>query len=355
MRRSFLLLVISMFMLSGCGQTTDLPDEAADSSVSQTADVSTVEQSGMTKEDEKEDEAAEPSESLPAMPEVPVNTQAEDMDYDMSDGIDPANAADRCCSDGEKIYLAYGRPDLYIMQVGANEHSRMNIDNPEELLVCNVTLDPHGKLHLLMVSRDNEQWMIWRLDQEGQVEEKLDISAYIETKFMPRWFLVVEDGTYLLQWVLERNGILVDSGGALKHTFTPESLGVSWTYETAVGKDGRIYFAYGEGDDKIRIGEFDMENFVITKEDSSLYFSRDEIFAEMSGGTDTNLLLYSHYSGIWAYDREEGILENRVPLGDIQFDSSMESCPLAFLPDGRLLLIGRSIGNCHIKYIPAGK
>ena len=158
-----------------------------------------------------------------------------------------------------------------------------------------------------------------------------------------------------LQWVLSRDGVIIDSEGTLKHRFTLESLDTRWTYEAAVGKDGLIYVIYNDWDEKVRIGEFDVESCSIIKEDSPLYFSRDEIFNGMSRGTDTNLLLFSRYSGIWAYDPEKGILENRVPLSDMGLTRDAESFPLTFLPDGRFVLLEGSKDGLHIKYIPAGK
>ena len=98
-----------------------------------------------------------------------------------------------------------------------------------------------------------------------------------------------------------------------------------------------------------------MESGSIVKEDSPLYLSRDEIFNGMYRGTDTNILLFSKYSGVWAYDQEQGILENRTPLSEIGLAHNAESYPLTFLPDGRLVLLQRDKDGVHIKYIPGGK
>lgn len=222
------------------------------------------------------------------------------------DGIDLSRAVHRCVSDGKNIYLAHGGPDLYVMPIGTDGHSPANIDNPDEMDICNIALDTYGRIHLLMAGQDNEKWFICRLDENCHVDKTIDISAYFETKHMPLWFLIDKDGTYYFKWAISRNGIVVDSEGVLKHRFT--------------------------------------------------------------GGTDTNLLLLSPYSGVWAYDYENGIMENRVPLSEIGFDPNTEFYPLTFLPDGRLILLGKTVNNNPIdgvgdenfkdwllKYIPAGK
>lgn len=348
-RKALAILLIGIFVLSGCGQSAGDPDEAGDNGVNEKTDVNFTEHGDTAGTDENNEQ----SEGLTTLPEVPVNTKAEDIDFRMEDGIYIQRAEHRCCSDGENIYLAYGAQDLYVMPVGADEHRRMNIDNPDGLYVCNVAIDAYGKLHLLMASPDLDRWFIWCLDKDCQMEKEMDITAYVETKYVPIWFLVDKDGTYYIQWMIERNGILVGGNGELKHSFTLETLGVRWTYEAALGKDGLIYIVYGEWDEKLKIDEFDVENCSIKKEDSSLGFPRGEAFSAMSGGTDTNLLLFSHNSGIWAYDNEKEIMENRVPLSDIDFGSNPELRPLIFLPDGRLILFNGN--DTHIKYIPAGR
>lgn len=130
---------------------------------------------------------------------------------------------------------------------------------------------------------------------------------------------------------------------------------VRWTYEAALGEDGLIYIVYGEWDEKLNIDEFDVENCSIKKEDASIWFPRGSTFAAMSCGTDTDFLLFSRDTGIWAYDNEKGILENRVPLADIGFGSNVECCPLTFLLDECLFLEGEDGNGIRIKYIPAGR
>lgn len=351
-RKTFILLLIGISLLSGCGQSNPL-NQTAYNYVDEEINMCITEMDGNS----------ESYEGLPKPLKVPVNTQEEDVHYRSEDRIDLLRAVHRCVSDGENIYLAYYEPDLYVMPIGADEHSPVYLDNPEELNVCNIAVDTYGRIHLLMVSQDNAEWFIWRLDNDYEIDRIVDVSACFEAKQFPFWFLIDKDGTYYFQWLMERNGVIVDSEGVLKHKFTLESLGVRWTYEAAVGKDGQIYLIYGNNEDEKReIGKFDVQNGSIIKEDSSLYFGGTETFAEMYSGTDTNLLLYSPISGVWAYDDELGIMENRVPLSDIDFDAGMDFLPLTFLPDGRLLLAGQTVNDNYtnnvdllLKYLPAGK
>lgn len=356
-RKAFLLLTIGIFFLSGCGQNDDPSTQTADNNVNQEIDTNAAE----TQDKDEDKENNEPSGDLLKPLEVPVNTQAGEVYCPNEEGIDLLRALHTCKSDGVNIYLAYNEPDLYVMPIGTDEHSPANIDNPAGLNVCNVSVDTYGRVHLLMADQDYDEWYIWRLDENYRTDKTIDISAYCETKRPPLWFLIDKDGTYFLQWPIERNGIIVDSEGMLKHKFTPESLGIRWIYEAAAGKDGQIYLIYGStGEEKREIGELDVESCSIKEEESSLSFPGSENFTAMAGGTDTNLLLFSPYSGVWAYDNEQGMMENRVPLSDIDFDTVAEFWPLTFLSDGRLLLAGKPVNANHpeeavLKYVPAGK
>jgi hypothetical protein len=169
-------------------------------------------------------------------------------------------------------------------------------------------------------------------------------------------------GNYYLQWLFDRHGILVDSEGTLKNRFTLDSLDILWSYEASVGKDGLIYIVYTTEEQKFKIGQFDVESCSIKNEVFVPELSDSVTFSEMSAGTDTNLLLFSPVSGVWAYDNESGVIENRVLISDIDFGENTDFWPLTYLADGRLLLVGSTIissesksKECVLKYVPVGR
>jgi len=351
-RKAFIILLIVIFNLSGCGQSENNNIDSDN----------LLSDKKLTETENKETDA------LPKPLEVSINTNAKDIYYNSEDDINLFRSLHRCESDGKNIYLVHGEPDLYIMPIGTDEHNPANIDNPAGMNVCQITVDIYGRIHLLIVSQDNKEWFIYQLDESYQVDRVIDISAYIEQKRVPPWFLIDKDGTYYLQWLYERNGIIVDSEGVLKHRTTPESLGTVWIYEAAVGKDGEIYLVHGVSEEKEEIAKLDVKNGLIENVNPAIYFPGGEIFSLMSSGTDTNLLLFSPLSGVWACDTENGTLENRVPISGIGFSSDMEFWPFTFLPDGRLFLGGSTISKDNaddggdedfklplLKYIPVGK
>ena len=359
------LMAISL-MLTACSNSKAVNIETSAHIEAVTErDTNTATKETETDDTQKEDKmeinkANNASGNLPEILEVPVNTQREEVSLQSKD-IDPLRAIHRCVSNGEKIFFAYNEPDVYVMPVGADKQTPLQIKNPEGLMVSNIAMDCYGGLHLLMVAQEYEEWYIWCLDEDYQVERIIDISAYFETKQIPMWFLIDKDGTFYLQWSLNRNGIILDKEGVMTHKTTPEALGVAWIYEAAVGKDGQIYLVYKDNDN-LEIGALDVENGSIRSENSSLSFPGNETFSAMAAGTDTNLLIFSPNSGVWAYDNEKGMLENRVALSDIHIGENMEYWPLNFLPDGRLLLLGKTINSeltkpveLLMQYIPVGR
>ena len=173
---------------------------------------------------------------------------------------------------------------------------------------------------------------------------------------------MVLKGNYFFQLPYNRNGVILDSAGNLLYSTSPESLGLSWIYEAGVGRDGNINLVYSTDSGQMEIGVLDTQTGAFQKGDMGLSMQEGETFQAMYAGTDTDLLLYSPYSGIWAYDRTTSVFENRVPLPEMGFDPGREYFPMTFLKDGRLLLIGCPLNSgdvdtngCILRYVPAGK
>jgi hypothetical protein len=139
------------------------------------------------------------SAASPKLPLIPLNTNEETIPYISIDSIDLLRSFHRCVSDGKNIYFAHTFPDLFIMPIGTNEHNPANIDNPEGIDVFNVTIDTHGRIHLLVGDYENIKWFIWRLDESFQIDKVIDISAYFDTNLIPIWFQIDKNDTYYLK------------------------------------------------------------------------------------------------------------------------------------------------------------
>lgn len=351
--------VLSTLLLSSCAKTTNDPLEvpAKATSVQQESTQNTEEPAPTLPAKEEKESQTELSENGT----VPVNTNREEMWYLCEDGIDLGRAVHRCASDGENLYLAYTETDLYVLSAGETQHKPVGLVNPEELEVCNVTIDTEGNLHLLMATADYSKWYIWKLNDAFQLEKEVNITPYFELNRIPLWFMVDKEGYYYLQWAEDRRGVILDEDGALQHRTTCASLGVNWIYEAAVGRDGSIYFVYNRKGENKKIGTLDTKRGSLRQDGIFLKIPESDTFSAMAAGTDTEILLYGPYCGVWAYDSEKRTFEQRVELSDIGYDKTMDYWPLGFLKDGRFVTVGtemeaeKKISDMLIKYIPAGR
>ena len=223
-------------------------------------------------------------------------------------------------------------------------------------MVCSVTRDMEGYLHLLMSSSEFDRWYIWQLNDALQVEKEVDITACFDTKQIPLWFMVDKNGNYYLQWMMNRNGAIVREDGTLLHRTTTDSLGISWIYEAAVGNDGLIYLLYSPDGDGKEIGTLDTQSGCLRTDATELVIPGDDAFSAMAAGTDTEILVFGPYCGAWAYDSEKGTFEQRIKLSDIGYEEGVDYRPLNFLADGRLLTEGSTTKEeTLLKYIPVGR
>jgi len=369
-KKTFISLLIGICLLCACGQSVD--GNVDGDIFAEEAAVNHLEKGNpipIKTGDGKINDIGDPSMDSPKPFDIPVNTTAEEFHYHAVGNADPLSGTPGTKSDGKNIYLLTDH-SFYEMPIGTDETRPLDIEVPAGMEVYNFALDGHGRIHLLIAQRDMGEYYIWRLDGGYQAEKTIAISDYYTDSAYdrPRWFLVLDDGTYYIQWPLEQDGIIVSSEGALKHSFTLESLGIGWVKQVTVGRDGHIHIAHGIWEEKVEIVMLDTDSGSVINENPDLLFPYDEIFFAMSGGTDTNLLLYSIYSGAWAFDAERGVMENRVSLADIRsgFSREAEFWPRIFLPDGRLFLVGASADDnadnaaadnapLLIKYIPVGK
>lgn len=352
-KQIWLGIIFTTLLLTGCVKTTNDPQEvpAKTPSVKQ-------ENNQETEEIMPSQSAAGEKDSIMEAPKrvnIPVNTNREEVAYLCEDGIDLSRAVHRCASDGENLYLAYTETDLYVLPLGEKQHKPAGLVNPEGMKVCNVTTDMEGKIHLLMATPEFDGWYIWQLDDTLQVEKEVDITACFDTKQIPLWFMVDKAGDYYLQWMMNRSGAIVSEDGALLHQTTLDSLGVSWIYEAAVGRDGSIYLLYSFDGENKELGILDTAKGCLGEDSISLNIPGIDTLSAMASGTDTEILLFGPYCGVWAYNSEKGTIEQRVKLSEIGYEEGVEYRPLNFLADGRLLTVGGTAEEQILKYIPAGR
>ena len=348
-----------LFLFCGCSAKIDVNEELEQTIVD-------AEQKNVNKSENNIVETDEDNVEIAKLAEV--NTQAQVVEYDGE-----IHFANICISDGENLILyqssEYGEAGFYKMKVGQSEVERIELDIPEYLDVTKMTTDMYGNIYLLLtgntefLSEENTaKHEIWILNDKFEVSSILDISDSTEgEKLMPYQFLVDQNGSYFIQWGYGSfKGIFLDKQGKLIAKINNTVLEIDELQTAGLGQDGSVYMCYRK-DEHIYISRLNMESGKLENQEQNTLFDQDELVLSIGAGTDTQLLIYSTNSGIWAYDQEENYLENRVAMNesDTPFDTYI--LIRKFLPDGRLLLIENitntngELGKRILKYIPAGK
>ena len=355
MKKICLAVLLGMFCICACTfneESGDFPGPVkSDDNISGEADVPITN----TTNDENGMQVAENVENSQYL-DVPLNTKAEEISY-----VDDTIFVSPFISDGKDLFLrldsyAYmGKAGFYTMPVSSEGGERVELDFPEGADIGNLAIDTYGRVHLLITDRDNEKHVVWRLDDKLQIEKHIDISGYSNESRKPSYFMIDKDDTFYVYWGLNEELLVVDSEGAFESRFTPESLGIKHIQSIGIGKDGHLYIAY-ENDGRVNIGKLGAGRDQIVNANPDISFPNDENITMISRGTDTDMLIYGTYGGVWACDIENGSIENRVPISDIGFGADADFYR-SFLPDGRLLIntYDHDTNQVFFKYIPVGR
>lgn len=240
------------------------------------------------------------------------------------------------------------------------------MDIPEGMDVNRLAVDCYGALYVQVsisqerkAAGEEQKHLIWKLNENYEIEEALDITKEVEERMPPTVFVVDREGRYWFQWGYYSVKICVlDTEGKVLHSFTEESLGANEISIVGTGDQGKIYIVCNtEG--TTTLATVDIENGNI-ETSMKIPFLPDEIGRAIGEGTDTGVLLSGDMSGIWAVDLEKNIAENRNTFSEreVGYDTSVLS--RTFLPDGRLFVNEIVMENGQLTkyqflYIPAGK
>lgn len=254
---------------------------------------------------------------------------------------------------------------LMKMKTGADTAEKMPVTLPDGMEFLHFATDKEGKLYCMVADKDSAaRCQIWKIDKDGTVEEKIDISEHMGKDSWKPWAMAVSGNHDIYLRVGGLNGILAmvfDQEGNLLSQISDEG---KYQLIDAMGrgKDGKIYAMLMTPGDKQLIAELDGGKGTIGKVYENVLQEGAGMYACIGEGTDTDLLIYGLGTGIFAYNIGEEAASLRVPASKFSFDDSGKSLVLA---DGRLLIIQRGIAmkedrpvstveGTIFHYIPAG-
>lgn len=264
---------------------------------------------------------------------------------------------------GNRLFLVGISPehDYFIgtMEQEASLFETLSIEIPSDMRIINIYVDNQSKCHTKWISTKktivNDQefdiptyektWIIV-INSEGEIEKKLDISELMPAEAARSYNLCVDlRGNYYMDH--DNEIIKIDAKGTqMERIICEGSVG-----EIGCGKSGAIYCAYYNANNEIILGRIEGQTVV----DVEAVFENPNINIYcIMPGTDSELLIYDPRTGVYTYNIESNVIENRIYIENLPI-SGEEVRGYGFLGDGRLCIYGMQEENPIFYYIPAGK
>lgn len=270
------------------------------------------------------------------------------------------------CAGGDMVYICGVKPSdnsyfIAGMQAEEKQFCELPVKIPDGMRVIRMTVDYLGKCHILLMSVEKviieneeldqityEESFIWTIDKEGNIEKILNVSEiFAEERSRPFCFTTDNAGNYYFE--NKKDIIKVDSKGnvdmRLSSTGEIEAIGC--------GRSGDIYCIY--------FNEEGIDTLDILKEDGLAGYGITlpyigPRYSSIAAGTDTELLIFNIEGGVYTYERDENVVEQRISENNMPV-SGENAASHGFLGDGRLCLMTHDYEGEIITfyYISAGR
>lgn len=293
---------------------------------------------------------------------VPINTTDEEIPVEWcGERLSRASA----CLGSTMYFSQWAGEDtnsaLYEMNIGEASLQPSEIQIPEGMEIKAMAGDSKGHLHALIrpaaKASDKAYGLIRELDKEGNVIRDVDVSEAINGRYV-LWqaFIVDSNGNY---YIKDLDYLLcISKEGQPLWEMNNRSLEISRSYAMAAVDDS-VYMTY-QRNGVTYIGEINTADGSIGEEYVLPEITENDSVLIMDRGTDSDLLLYANNSGIWSWNHDGSMLENRANRSEAQLPYSEVIVARMFLRDGRLLLVknvsdGDEMVGITFQYISGGK
>ncbi len=264
---------------------------------------------------------------------------------------------------GSKLFLVGISPEndyfLGTMEQEASIFETLSIEIPSDMRIINMYVDNQNKCYTKWISTektivddqefdiptDEKTWLVV-VNSTGEIEKKLDISELMPAEAARSYNLCVDlQGNYYMDH--ENEIIKINSTGTQMERITCEGS----VAEIGCGKSGVIYCSYYNANNEIILGR--IEEQTVVDVEAVLENPNINMYCIMSG-TDSELLIYDPRTGVYTYNIESNVIENRIYIENLPI-SGEEVGGYGFLGDGRLCIYGIQEEKFIFYYIPAGK
>lgn len=259
-----------------------------------------------------------------------------------------------------------GQSALHIMEYGSAQSEKVEIKIPQGMMLTNVAVDNRNEIHVLLISEkeNNRDYIIYKITNEGEVLESLDISKDMQDisqrggiLSIPEGMAIDGEGNYYFDTLSGTELIRVfNKTGEFLCNITAEGSNIDsnglYAVESMIrGEDGKIYATLAQAkSSQVRL-------VTINGANGYLESIAENILPDMHGrynciglGIESDLRIASVGNGVYAYNLGDDKAEEIIPVQD--YPCNMESVKMCFLGDGRLMVIDFTTENKIFYYIP---
>lgn len=272
------------------------------------------------------------------------------------------------CTGADMLYLYGIKPDesffLGCMKQEDVQFREIPLKLPDDMRVAYMTVDRAGNCHSIWISvetldvdgvthyrRTYEKVQITVVDKDGELIAEIDLSEIFQTEeIRPDYFCFAVDneGNYYLgaaQAIIKLNG-KGEAEGKIPCEGILQAVGC--------GRSGSIYCIYTKEDGKELLGRVEQGEDTTKVVSCGVFLpSAAALYLNMAAGADAELLFYNKAGGVYAYDSDAGIVEQRMMPEEMPV-SGMDVSGYGFLGDGRLCLLTTENGRAVFYYVPTG-
>ena len=265
-------------------------------------------------------------------------------------------------SAGSNMLYIYGiRTDgeyfLGCMQMEEDIFQEFTVEMDEGMRAFNITVDAQGRCHILWMSVEKyeagnqtadrityEKSCITIVDNKGTLEKEIDVTDLFSSGYRrPFCFVVDREGNYYFEQ--ESEIIQIKKNGTLGTI-----IGCDGSIQgIGLGKSGAVYCTYQREDGERGLGKLEENTFFSYELQLP---QSDASYAGIYAGNDSELLLFSKETGVFACDGE--YIENRVSEAELPIKGA-DITGYGMLSDGRICILEQTDECTVFYYIPSVK
>ncbi len=253
-------------------------------------------------------------------------------------------------ADGENIYFigiryteegSIKESKICCMKKGERHFRVMQIEPPEKMIFCNLSMDFEKNLNVFLSDNQNKNCKIWKLSTDGEVIKEIDVTKYISqcAGYGISAFAIDNQGRYYLREYTKMETLVLDQDGKELCKIKDGNRGFHCLGNSGNGKVYALYDVPAVNPVRLELNSVNVSEKRLDVESTGDFLPLEDIYSSLQAGKKCDFLI-SGSNGAYKYNLGEQKAKKVIDSFYIeQFEyNSAASC---FLNDEQLLLIAK--------------